>query len=285
MHRLGLAVAACLLLALPRVALAWGPLAHEAVWIAARGMLGPDAARAVEALLPPGAGPGLSWWADIYRGTPEGEDTARWHYVNIPLTAAGFDRKRDCAARPADRALPGGACVVAAIEAMAERVADPALARPVRYQALAFLVHFVADLHQPLHATTNGDRGGNDVWVRQGGRTLRLHALWDTPVVRFIDPDSAALAWRIAAAAPQDPAQRRAMAAGTPAAWAEESRDVARDAIYLKLGGGRLPPPGGNTEATPWVLPRDYVEAQREVVMLQLVRAAVRLAGALDARF
>lgn len=267
-------------------ALAWGPKPHEAIWMAAQEMLAPQAAEAVRELLSPHSGIGISWWADVYRRQPDGGDTARWHYVNIPLDAPGFDRARDCAPGEGDRALPGGACVVAAVEAMAERVGDPELARPVQQQALAFLIHFVGDLHQPLHVADNEDRGGNLLWVRVGRRTLRFHALWDTLVVTAIEEDSAVLAQRVMQRVRQlDAAERAGMEGGQPVDWANETQRVAVALYRGLMRGGGLPPRGGNTQATPVVLPAGYVAAQGDVVMRQLMRASARLAAMLNARF
>jgi hypothetical protein len=48
---------------------------------------------------------------------------------------------------------------------------------------LAFLIHFVGDIHQPLHAATDADRGGNCIDVESHPRARNLHAAWDTAVV------------------------------------------------------------------------------------------------------
>ena len=50
-------------------------------------------------------------------------------------------------------------------------------------EALKFIVHFAADLFQPMHLGRLSDRGGNDVMVKWFGRDIRLHQLWDTQML------------------------------------------------------------------------------------------------------
>ena len=50
-------------------------------------------------------------------------------------------------------------------------------------EALKFIIHFVADMHQPMHLGRAGDRGGNDIYVKWFGKDIRLHQLWDTQML------------------------------------------------------------------------------------------------------
>ena len=74
-----------------------------------------------------------------------------------------------------------GNCVSAQIERNVRLLADRRVPARERLMALAFLVHFMGDLHQPMHAGDHGDLGGNRVQVTYGviaGRT-NLHSVWD----------------------------------------------------------------------------------------------------------
>src|SRR5438445_3692473 len=66
----------------------------------------------------------------------------------------------------------------------------PIPSRPMTSQELAFLIHFVGDIHQPLHSANNGDRGGNcdnlttSLKHSDGSKpTTELHAAWDVDEV------------------------------------------------------------------------------------------------------
>ena len=96
-----------------------------------------------------------SLWADQVRG--QRRNTTPLHYVNIPLSAAAYDSASQC---------PGGSCIIAAIAEERRMLADSARSIVERSEALRFLIHFLGDLHQPLHVSDNGDRGGNDTQVQ-----------------------------------------------------------------------------------------------------------------------
>jgi hypothetical protein len=115
-----------------------------------------------------------SWADDIRRERPE---TKTWHYVNIPLGST-YDAARDCA--------PG--CVVATIDDLVKVLTDKNAPRDQRAEALKFLVHFVGDVHQPMHAVKEA-AGGNGIHVsfldsaRCGPYECSLHGVWDTSMI------------------------------------------------------------------------------------------------------
>jgi hypothetical protein len=145
----------------------------------------------------------MSTWADDVRSTrPE---TSNWHFVNIPATAGRYDATRDCATSRR------GDCVVAAIARERATLVDHTRPARQRAEALRFLVHFVGDVHQPLHVANNGDRGGNDVAVQTlgagpGSRTTTLHAIWDTSVINRSSETETARAARLLVAVRTRPA-------------------------------------------------------------------------------
>jgi len=131
---------------------------------------------------------------------------------------------------------------------------------------------FVGDLHQPLHAADNQDRGGNCVPLALGGpRTVNLHSYWDTVAVEAIEPDPIKLATKLSAEI--TPADLKAWRKGDTKAWAWESYAVAKSAVYT-IGSK----PGCASDAAPIALPAGYDAAAQAAVALQLKKAGVRLA-------
>ena len=249
----------------PSCAWAWDGEGHRVVALIAADHLTPSARAGVADLLGSdarGAMERASTWADEIRF--QRPQTKPWHYVNIELSERGYDAARDC---------PGGDCVVAQTLKDERLVADRRLPRPVRLAALRFLIHFVGDLHQPLHCADHHDRGGNSVRVRLGGEETNLHAVWDTAVVAGLGDDPAAVAAELNAQI--TPREADAWSRGGPVAWANESFHVAKHDIYapLREAGG----PGGTVQ-----LPDDYVLRERPVVAEQLEKAGVRLAMVLN---
>jgi nuclease S1 len=207
----------------------------------------------------------VSTWADDIRH--ERPDTERWHFVDIEISTSGYDAARDC---------PDDDCVVAQIVKDERIVADGRLAEPARAEALRFLIHFVGDIHQPLHCADDHDRGGNAVRVVIDGRETNLHAVWDTDVVAALGHNPRSVAAELEARI--TPQERRAWSQGGPAAWANESFAIAKRGIFGPLRGA-----GESGELA--ALSSDYAVRERPVAARQLEKAGVRLAMVLNAAF
>lgn len=160
---------------IPATSFGWGRDGHRIIGHIAEQFLSTNARAAVRDLLGDESLADVSTWADEVRGSPAYRWTAPLHYVNSPPGSDGYDAQRDCA---------DGCCVVGAIEHYADVLRDSQAPRPVRIEALKFLVHFVGDVHQPLHAGYGVDRGGNDVKVFFFGDNTNLHSLWDSGLIR-----------------------------------------------------------------------------------------------------
>jgi hypothetical protein len=215
-------------------------------------------------------------WADAWRSSHR--ETAQWHFVDIELDHP--DLRAACFGFPAPAkpasAGPAEDCVVGRINAFAAELADPATLQAEKILALKFLLHFVGDLHQPLHAADNHDHGGNCVRLALGGpRTTNLHSYWDTIVIEALGSDPVALA--AALRSQIGPADRARWERGDPKTWAMESFGVARTTGYAINS-----PPGCAPDAAPVALPAGYDAAAQKAAALQLERAGVRLALVLN---
>ena len=170
---------------------AWGVLGHSMVGELAERHLNPKARAEVTTLLAGEAEPtlaGVANWADTLRNSdPERfKATSRWHYINAKGGGCAFDLARDC---------PDGACVVGAIETQRAILVDRNQPIEARRDALKFIVHFVGDAHQPMHAGSRTDAGGNGFQVSlrtplepeayarskyvDGVMGTNLHSVWD----------------------------------------------------------------------------------------------------------
>jgi hypothetical protein len=125
----------------------------------------------------------VSTWADEHRNP----STAPWHYVNFPRGNCIYEEQRDC---------PEGRCVVAAIKKELA-IFESSAPDDKRLTALKYLVHFVADVHQPLHAGYLDDKGGNTYQVQAFMRGSNLHAVWDTGLIKNLNEASEAIAARV----------------------------------------------------------------------------------------
>ena len=254
-----LAVALALL---PLPAHAWGPLGHRLVALLAWDDLNPQARRQVEALLRGEPDPTLagiaSWADDLRKHDPVlGRTSARWHFVNIGEHDCAYRQVRDC---------PDGNCVVEAIRTQAAILADRTRTHAERLQALKFVVHFVGDVHQPLHAGYARDKGGNDVQVHFDGQGTNLHTLWDSRMLVSTRRDEAA--WLAYLRALPRPGIAPVNLPPPAARWAEQScRVVTQPGFY---------PPRAR-------LQQSYVDQHLPIAEKQLRLAGVALAGTLNA--
>jgi len=258
MKRLVLVV---LLSAFPALAFAWGPEGHAVVAELAEMRLTTGAKARVAQLLPPGESlASIASWADEVRHTLP--VTAPWHFVDIPA-GQSYLASRDC---PVTAASPQGECVIGAIRHFQQVLADPQQAAQ-HSDALKWIVHFVGDIHQPLHCDNHNDRGGNEVTVKFFKQTTNLHAVWDTGIITKTGLTDIDYARQLnAVLRPQDIA---VIEAGTLEDWANESHVLAdRHAYHGVRNNARLA--------------GAYFDANEPVVDEQLTRGGIRLAKLLN---
>lgn len=185
-----LALTLSLVCVLPARAAAWGSAGHRIVARVAAANLTPAAESAVRGLLGKDDLAAVSTYADEVRAfRPE---TTAWHFVEMPRDAKAYVPSRDCVY------TSRGDCAVAAIQRLEKILRGGAVstgkaagAGDGRAEALKYLVHLVADLHQPLHCGYKDDAGGNRIRVSFGATDTNLHALWDTHLVAFAQQSAA----------------------------------------------------------------------------------------------
>lgn len=278
---------AAAIFALPQPALAWGDEGHEIIALIADAMLTPSARSQVDAMLALDEDPlsdhdiaSAATWADHLRDANADGARARtrqWHFANIEreepsLSDACFGRPKLPPAALASRG-PAQACLVDKIDQFAAEIAAPDTAPDERLLALKFLLHFVGDLHQPLHASDDFDRGGNDKRAAaEGIRAGNLHHYWDTEFVQMLGRDPAQVARTLVGTITDT--DRRRWSTGTPATWALESYQSADRDAY-----GLLPAP---TRSGSYRLTNQYTEVALRDTRLQLAKAGTRLAALLN---
>jgi hypothetical protein len=261
---------------------AWGDEGHEVIALIADHYLQPAVRAKVNALLAEPIDREASW-ADRYRDSDRNttkehyNQTRNWHYVNLELD--GPDLMSACFGRPAlaEDTLasrgPADDCIVDKIDQFAAELSNPATTEPERRLALEFLLHFVGDLHQPLHSSDDHDRGGNQKFVTAPGiASNNLHHYWDVEFVARLGRSETAVAGQLIAAITAD--QRAQWATGTAAEWALETYAIAKQHAY-----GMLPAPDSPNH---YELSAAYVDDATLVTREQLSKAGVRLAMVLN---
>jgi hypothetical protein len=246
---------------------AWGRLGHRVIARLAEKQLNPKAKAAIVALLAPGESlADASLWADEHRR--ELPKTAPWHYVDVPL-----DEPRYHSIFAGDVAEKG--YVVDKIHDFKVVVNDAGQSVEDRRIALRFLVHFVEDLHMPMHVGDNNDKGGNRTQVRFFDRGTNMHSLWDSGMIEYICNTEDY--WLKDLAALDTPEARAAAMNGMIEDWATESLLAARQAYQVPETGKRLKSGQKLADA--------YLDANLPVARRRLYQASVRLAMVLNQAF
>jgi nuclease S1 len=233
----------------------WWDLGHRIVARLAETRLTPHTREAVRDILDGQSLADASVWADNIRQYRH--DADKLHYVNIPLADTRYVPERHC---------PGGQCIIAAIEQERHLLADPAASREERAEALRFLIHFMGDMHQPLHVGDDGDRGGNQRAVIFLGHPTDLHKVWDGEMIDSSvanqDEYFELLRKRMRSL------DLKALEAGTVVDWAMEGHRIAAEHVYRLPRDGRIG--------------RAYVRANRPIIDRALIAGGVRLAKVLN---
>jgi hypothetical protein len=241
-------------------AFGWGGEGHSLVARIAWDELTPAVRARVTEILGPGVTiQSVASWADQVRN--QRRETAPWHYIDIPIDQPHLDMARDC-----DK----GDCVIAKIEEFRKQLRDPAVQGVQRREALLFLIHFVGDMHQPLHSSDNKDKGGNDVHVQFSGRPSNLHSVWDSGLLGLMGKEDDLFPVYSKDAAKHE----KSWAKGSVNDWAEESHKAAQKITY-----GRLPKVAAGAQIT---INAKYEKKADPLVKQQIEKAGVRLAHVLN---
>ena len=209
-----------------------------------------------------------SVWADCVKPLGERFSYAySWHYQNVEICRP-FDLKSAC---------KDGNCVSAQITRDVKLLQDATVPPREKVQALAFLIHFVGDLHQPLHAGDHSDLGGNRAKADYGiyaPDRLNLHAIWD-----------GWLAERAISTPPvlvrtYTPAERAAVQGGSVEDWSRDSWTVAKTVVYASAMADPCGPATPRSKLDDATIAR-LVDPARE----QIVKGGLRLARLLDEAF
>lgn len=276
---------------------AWSQREHAMVGDIATRLLIPAARRAVGELLRDDLGADgrpsgrvtlgqVASWPDEVRPLPEYRATFPYHFDDIPICGASDttrDRARYCA---------GGECGTAWFARQLAILKDRSAPRQARNEALKWIVHLVGDLHQPLHASDNGDKGGNDIRITFFGKRrdepvegrasspYNLHRAWDRLIPERMFDESGGYDAFLADL--PDAATRSDWEAGNIDAWTMESHAIARDFVYPALPAGYV---CAQAAATVVAIARPYYRVASRIAAQQIRKAGVRLAKVLNDAF
>lgn len=236
---------------------AWGSTGHRVIGTVAQKHLTPKTAQQVKAILGGMSLAFVSTYADEIRSDDRYDHLAPWHYVNM---------NQNIRYSEADKNPKGD--IVTAIQTCIETLKNPESSYEDKAFYLKLLVHFIGDIHQPLHTGRKEDRGGNSIDLFWFGKRTNLHRLWDTDLIEHYNMSFSELAAHL----PKLSLAQKATVMNTSLFdWLEHSQDLANVIYNTTPKGARL----------------GYVYHYQnfETVRKQLLDAGLRLAATLNAIF
>lgn len=251
--------------------LQWGKEGHKIVAQIAQNRLSKEASKVVYQFIGTKTLADIAPFPDDYDHSGVGRWSATCHYINLPRSANGFGLE-DC----------GGCCVAIAINNYTDILSSQQeknlfvscptsdTAEPC---ALTFLVHYIGDIHQPLHVSYYDDRGGNEVQASFFGKSSNLHEVWDVNIIQRWNSHIDSAVKELETMIRHNETQvHHYLSTMDAAAWANESYDYVLDTVYQYTRGK-------NGEA---IIDEDYYSRNLPLIQQRLIAAGVRLSQVLN---
>ncbi len=232
----------------------WGRNGHRATGAIAEKYLTKKAKRNIKKLLDGQSLALVSTYADEIKSDSKYRKYGPWHYVNFPFDSTYEKHEKNEAGD-----------IIVAINKSIEVLKDEDASKEDKIFSLKLLVHFIGDLHQPLHIGLAEDKGGNDFQVRWFDEGTNLHTVWDTKMIEDYNMSYSELA---ANEKELSKSELEQIQQGSVTDWMYESRTLCKD-IY------------GNTEVGEklWY---PYMYQYMDVLRMQLQKGGIRLAEVLN---
>ena len=154
----------------------WGPTGHRVVGEIAQDYLKPKTKRKLKKLLKKKSMAFLSTFADEIKSDRKFNEYYSWHYINMPMDSNYTDSEKN----------PKGD-LYTGIETCKKVIKNKNSSDAEKIFYLKMLIHFIGDLHQPLHIGLKEDKGGNDFKVQWHYDDTNLHSVWDSKMIDFYD--------------------------------------------------------------------------------------------------
>jgi hypothetical protein len=216
--------------------------------------LTPQAKHAVNALLGGQSLADVASWADDARD----KTSAPWHFINVELGLSYGDFAKQVSAQQD---------VYTALQQQEAILANAKATTADRSTALKYIIHFVGDIHQPMHVSRAEDKGGNTIQLQYDGNGTNLHSLWDTKMLEHAGLNALQLAQKFDNATP---VQIKKWQSDPQMIWAWESYRISSQ-LYTEIDQlkGR-------------VIDNAYYEEHLPIVQRRIEQAGIRLAGLLN---
>lgn len=243
------------------ICISWGGTGHKTVAKIAENHLSENAKAAVKALLGEQSMADVASWADQLRNDPNYSNTGSWHYINAPLGLSYEDFSKTVKDQ-------GATNVYGALLKCEDDIKSKMTTFQQKADALKFIIHFVGDMHQPMHVSRAEDKGGNVIQLAFDGKSTNLHSLWDSGLINKQGETFEQMAVAYDQATLEEIQQWQST---DPMQWAYESYEIAAK-LYAEADKDKQP---GDA----------YYQTYIPIVQQRIEKAGIRLAGILNELF
>ena len=243
--------------------LSWGVTGHRTIGKIAENHLSGKAKAAIQGLLGNESLADVSTWADEVRSQPEYKQTGSWHFLNLPLGLTYPEFQKQVEAMKESN-------VYSALQQNEQELMSKNTTRTQKIEALKFIVHFVGDLHQPMHISRAEDKGGNTIQLSYEGKGMNLHSLWDTYLLEHQGLSYEQLAEKYDQVTPQ---QIKQWQSDPLMKWIWESYEIS-SRLYAEVDAMK----GRSIDEA-------YYKAHIGIIGDRIQKAGIRLAGVLNEIF
>lgn len=196
----------------------WGRKGHRVTGHIAENHLSRKAKMAITDLLDGHSLAFVSTYADEIKSDQAFWNYSPWHYVNYPMDKTYAESEKSKAGD-----------LITAINQCKKVLLDKSASRNDKIFHLKLLIHFVGDLHQPMHVGRGEDRGGNDIQVQWFDEGSNLHKVWDTDLLETYGMSYYELGDELNRSTTKK--ERKVIQEGSIVDWLEESHILAAE-IY-----------------------------------------------------
>jgi len=232
----------------------WGKTGHRTTGEIAQKYLTKKTKQAINKLLDGHSIAFVSNYGDEVKSDSNYREFSPWHYVNFPFESTYEEHPKS------DKGD-----IIVGINTCIEVLKNEKSSREDKVFYLKMLIHFMGDLHQPLHNGLAEDKGGNDFQVRWFNEGTNLHAVWDTKMIETYNMSYTELAESMDSLSKQ---QLQELQKGTVIDWMYESKSLCKE-VYKSAEVG---------EKLRYRYSYDYMDTVR----FQLQKSGIRLAVILN---
>ncbi len=243
--------------------ISWGVTGHRTIGRIAENHLSAQARAAVNELLGTASLADVSTWADEVRSQPEYRHTSSWHFLNLPLGLSYSQFEQQVQEMTGDN-------VYSALLNQEHILGDRTTTKEQKADALKYIVHFVGDIHQPMHVSRAEDKGGNTIQLNYQGEGANLHSLWDTKLLEHQGLTYEQLAEKYDHASP---AQIRQLQSDPLMKWIWESYEIS-SRLYAEIDAMKSRS-----------IDDSYYQSHISIIQERIGQAGIRLAGVLNQIF